>query len=94
MDLFAAEGRVPGAVDVIDLEVPLLFVFELVDYGLEVAAPLAMGGEELDELVGGLVLLDVLLELLGADHAGVGHVPLLGTAEGEQAQQEGVGEYH
>lgn len=47
-----AKLRVPLAVEVIDLEAPLFFMFELVEYRLEIATVGTVGGKVLNKFEG------------------------------------------
>jgi hypothetical protein len=76
-DVVLAEVGVPLAVEVVDLEAPLLLGFEGVHDLLEVPTVGTMRREVLYELEAELVFLYLALELLVTDEVGVGHVPLL-----------------
>jgi hypothetical protein len=86
-DVLRAVLRIPGAVEVENVEAPLLLVFELVDHLLQVAAELAVRREVLHYLETVLVVQHQLLELGVADHARIRLVPLLADGERQDGQQ-------
>lgn len=66
-DILHAMLRIHGAIEIIDLEAPLLLVFQFIDYLLEKATKSTMWREILDDFECCFVIDDQLLELLSVD---------------------------
>lgn len=66
-DILHAMLRIHRAIEIIDLEAPLLLMLQFIDYLLEEATKSTMRREILDDLEGCFVIDDQLLELLGVD---------------------------
>ena len=71
--------RIPLTVEVIHLEAPLFFRFELIECCFEIATVGTVRCEVLDKLKAGVILFELVIDLFVAYEVGVRHVPLLAT---------------
>ena len=77
LDLIHTKLRIPLTVEVINLEAPLFFMFELIHNSLKITTEGTVWGKVLDKFVGLFVLYNFGVELCIADEIGIWHVPLI-----------------